>query len=72
MAVTAERGEDGLRRIGAHNHDTDPPPAAMLAWAVAQVGLCLLAAPRVRRLLDRERVVGGAPCGRCAMWVVPA
>jgi hypothetical protein len=38
----------------------------MLAWAVAQVGLCLLAAPAVRRLLNRERVwravrpVGGA------------
>lgn len=38
----------------------------MLAWAVAQVGLCLLAAPAVRRLLDREHVwravrhVGGA------------
>ncbi|MEU1566443.1 hypothetical protein ABZ504_39670 [Streptomyces mirabilis] len=46
--------------------NTDPPSAAMLAWAVAQVGLCLLAAPAVRRLLDRERVwravrpVGGA------------
>jgi peptidoglycan/LPS O-acetylase OafA/YrhL len=46
--------------------NTDPPSAAMLAWAVAQVGLCLLAAPAVRRLLDRERAwravrpVGGA------------
>ncbi|MFD8721321.1 acyltransferase family protein [Streptomyces sp. NPDC059629] len=36
--------------------NTDPPSAAMLAWVVAQVGLCLLAAPPVRRLLDRERV----------------
>jgi fucose 4-O-acetylase-like acetyltransferase len=46
--------------------NTNPPSSAMLAWAVAQVGLCLLAAPSVRRLLDRERVwravrlVGGA------------
>ncbi|WP_316772490.1 acyltransferase family protein [Streptomyces sasae] len=35
--------------------NTDPPSAAMLAWVVAQVGLCLLVAPPVRRLLDRER-----------------
>jgi hypothetical protein len=46
--------------------NTNPPSAAMLAWAVAQVGLCLLAAPAARRLLARERVwrlvrpVGGA------------
>ncbi|MFJ2650301.1 hypothetical protein ACIO1C_26695 [Streptomyces sp. NPDC087420] len=46
--------------------NADPPSAAMLAWVVAQVGLCLLAAPAVRRLLGRERVwravrrVGGA------------
>ncbi|GGN80206.1 hypothetical protein GCM10011579_065530 [Streptomyces albiflavescens] len=46
--------------------NTNPPSAAMLAWAVAQVGLCLLAAPAVRRLLQHERVwrvvrpVGGA------------
>lgn len=51
---------------GQNPSNTDPPSAAMLAWAVAQVGLCLLAAPAVRRLLDRERVwravrhVGGA------------
>ncbi|MDX3767409.1 MULTISPECIES: acyltransferase [unclassified Streptomyces] len=51
---------------GQDPSNTDPPSAAMLAWAVAQVGLCLLAAPAVRRLLDRERVwravrhVGGA------------
>ncbi|MCN9243383.1 hypothetical protein NGF19_21790 [Streptomyces sp. RY43-2] len=38
----------------------------MLAWTVAQVGLCLLVAPWARRLTDRERVgrvvrpVGGA------------
>ncbi|MEU9387812.1 acyltransferase family protein, partial [Streptomyces sp. NPDC048279] len=41
---------------GQHPGNTDPPSAAMLAWVVAQVGLCLLAAPAVRRLLDRERV----------------
>ncbi|MFI9588399.1 acyltransferase [Streptomyces sp. NPDC052236] len=46
--------------------NTNPPSSAMLAWTVAQVGLCLLAASPVRRLLDRERVwravrpVGGA------------
>ncbi|MEV5986760.1 acyltransferase [Streptomyces sp. NPDC052051] len=46
--------------------NTDPPSAAMLAWTVAQVGLCLLVAPWARRLTDRERVwrvvrpVGGA------------
>ncbi|MFJ3303688.1 acyltransferase [Streptomyces sp. NPDC086549] len=36
--------------------NTNPPSAAMLAWVVAQVGLCLLVAVPVRRLLDRERV----------------
>lgn len=36
--------------------NTNPPSAAMLAWVVAQAGLCVLAAPPVRRLLDRERV----------------
>ncbi|MEV5007075.1 acyltransferase [Streptomyces sp. NPDC056159] len=46
--------------------NTNPPSVAMLAWVVAQVGLCLLVAPTVRRLLDREWVwrlvqsVGGA------------
>lgn len=46
--------------------NTNPPSAAMLAWAVAQVGLCLLVASPVRRLLERRRVwravrpVGGA------------
>lgn len=29
---------------GQNPSNTDPPSAAMLAWAVAQVGLCLLAA----------------------------
>ncbi|MFI1292732.1 acyltransferase [Streptomyces sp. NPDC020792] len=46
--------------------NTNPPSVAMLAWVVAQVGVCLLVAPAVRRLLDREWVwrlvqpVGGA------------
>ncbi|MEU9152493.1 acyltransferase [Streptomyces sp. NPDC048417] len=41
---------------GQDPSNTNPPSAAMLAWVVTQVGLCLLAAPAVRRLLDRERV----------------
>ncbi|MFD8815048.1 acyltransferase [Streptomyces sp. NPDC059627] len=41
---------------GQNPSNTDPPSAAMLAWAVAQIGLCLLAAPPLRRLLERERV----------------
>lgn len=51
---------------GQSPSNTNPPSAAMLAWAVAQVGVCLLAAPAVRRLLSREpvwravRPVGGA------------
>jgi peptidoglycan/LPS O-acetylase OafA/YrhL len=55
-----------IRVTGQNPRNTDPPSAAMLAWAVAQVGLCLLAAPITRRLLARERVwrvvrpVGGA------------
>ncbi|GAA2490980.1 acyltransferase [Streptomyces longisporus] len=36
--------------------NTNPPSAAMLCWAVAQVGACLLAAPVLRRVLQRERV----------------
>ncbi|AJE39023.1 acyltransferase family protein [Streptomyces nodosus] len=46
--------------------NTDPPSLAMLAWVVAQTGVCLLVAPAVRRLLDRAwvwrlvRPVGGA------------
>ncbi|WP_405619146.1 acyltransferase [Streptomyces sp. NBC_00076] len=41
---------------GQQPGNTDPPSAAMLAWAVAQVGACLLVAPAVRRGLARERV----------------
>ncbi|MFF4396434.1 acyltransferase [Streptomyces sp. NPDC001480] len=40
---------------GQNPSNTDPPSAAMLAWVVAQAGLCLLAAPPVRRLLERDR-----------------
>lgn len=36
--------------------NTDPPSAAMLAWAVAQVGVALWIAPAVRRALERDRV----------------
>ncbi|MEV6179876.1 acyltransferase [Streptomyces sp. NPDC052015] len=41
---------------GQDPSNTDPPSAAMLAWALSQVGLCLLVAPVVRRMLERERV----------------
>lgn len=58
---------------GQEPSNTDPPSAAMLAWAVAQVGVCLLVAPTVRRILDRERlwravrVVGGTSM-RLYLW----
>ncbi|MDR6976825.1 fucose 4-O-acetylase-like acetyltransferase [Streptomyces sp. 3330] len=41
---------------GEELSNTDPPSAAMLAWALAQVGVALLVAPFVRRLLERARV----------------
>ncbi|MEV1063911.1 acyltransferase [Streptomyces sp. NPDC050263] len=41
---------------GQELSNTDPPSAAMLAWAVAQVGVALLVAPVVRRALERARV----------------
>ena len=41
---------------GQSPSNTDPPSAAMPAWVVAEVGLSLLVAPAVRRLLERERV----------------
>ena len=41
---------------GQEVSNTDPPSAAMLAWAVAQVGVALLLAPGVRRLLAGVRV----------------
>ncbi|TKT07742.1 acyltransferase family protein [Streptomyces galbus] len=44
---------------GQDPSNTDPPSAAMLAWSVGQVGLALLAAPVVRRWLERERVWRG-------------
>ncbi|MEV7427553.1 acyltransferase [Streptomyces sp. NPDC091212] len=36
--------------------NTDPPSVAMLAWVLTQCGLCLLAAPGLRRLLAHDRV----------------
>ncbi|MFD3504992.1 acyltransferase [Streptomyces sp. NPDC058676] len=41
---------------GQDPSNTDPPSAAMLAWVVAQTGVCLLLAPLLRRVLARERV----------------
>ncbi|MER5719844.1 acyltransferase [Streptomyces sp. NPDC002132] len=41
---------------GQDPSNTNPPSAAMLAWAVGQVGACLLVAPVMRRLLERERL----------------
>lgn len=55
-----------IRVTGQEPSNTDPPSVAMLAWVVAQVGVALVVAPAVRRLLERERVwrvvrgVGGA------------
>ncbi|MFI7300592.1 acyltransferase [Streptomyces sp. NPDC050121] len=41
---------------GQELSNTDPPSAAMLAWAVAQVGVALAVAPVARRVLERARV----------------
>ncbi|MFD9319043.1 acyltransferase [Streptomyces sp. NPDC060053] len=41
---------------GQELSNTDPPSAAMLAWSLAQVGVALLVAPVVRRILERARV----------------
>ncbi|MFF4656597.1 acyltransferase [Streptomyces sp. NPDC001381] len=41
---------------GQDPSNTDPPSVAMLAWAVAQVGVCLLVAPGVRRMLEGAAV----------------
>jgi hypothetical protein len=43
---------------GQSPSNTNPPSAAMLAWAVGQVGLALLLAPVLRRLLEREQLWG--------------
>ncbi|MDX3070921.1 acyltransferase [Streptomyces sp. MI02-7b] len=57
--------------------NTDPPSVAMLAWAVAQVGLCVLVAPVVRRWLERDRVwrlvrpLGGASMTLYLWHMVP-
>lgn len=41
---------------GQELSNTNPPSAAMLAWAVAQIGVALLVAPVVRRVVERGRV----------------
>ncbi|WP_416982243.1 acyltransferase family protein [Streptomyces sp. T028] len=41
---------------GQHPSNTNPPSVAMLAWAVAQVGVSLLVAPGMRRVLERAWV----------------
>jgi fucose 4-O-acetylase-like acetyltransferase len=43
---------------GQSPSNTNPPSAAMLAWTVGQVGLALLLAPVLRRLLAREQLWG--------------
>ncbi|WP_328679063.1 acyltransferase family protein [Streptomyces sp. NBC_00343] len=43
---------------GQSPSNTNPPSAAMLAWAVGQVGVALLLAPVLRRLLEREQLWG--------------
>jgi fucose 4-O-acetylase-like acetyltransferase len=58
---------------GQDPSNTNPPSVAMLAWASAQAGLCLLVAPAVRRLLERERVwravrVTGAASMTLYLW----
>ncbi|MER5431231.1 acyltransferase [Streptomyces sp. NPDC002588] len=57
--------------------NTNPPSPAMLAWAVAQVGVCLLIAPGVRRVLERAAVwravrgLGGASMTLYLWHMVP-
>ena len=41
---------------GQNPSNTNPPSAAMLAWAVGQAGLALLLAPALRRLLERAQL----------------
>ncbi|WP_189942603.1 acyltransferase family protein [Streptomyces aurantiogriseus] len=58
---------------GQDPSNTNPPSAAMLAWGVAQVGLCLLVAPAARRVLEQERVwhavrVTGAASMTLYLW----
>ncbi|WP_084699748.1 acyltransferase family protein [Streptacidiphilus anmyonensis] len=50
--------------------NTNPPSAAMLAWVVAQCGLCVALAPAARRLLRGERLWRVVrPVGRASMSV---
>lgn len=66
-----------IRVTGQEPSNTDPPSLAMLAWVVAQVGVCLVVAPVVRRVLERERVwrvvrgVGGASMTLYLWHMVP-
>ncbi|MFD9393019.1 acyltransferase [Streptomyces sp. NPDC060000] len=41
---------------GQQPSNTNPPSAALLAWSLAQVGVALLVAPVVRRVLERAGV----------------
>ncbi|MER7636955.1 acyltransferase [Streptomyces sp. NPDC126522] len=41
---------------GQSPSNTNPPSAAMLAWVVGQVGVALVVAPVLRRVLERERL----------------
>ncbi|MFJ1753459.1 acyltransferase [Kitasatospora sp. NPDC088134] len=56
---------------GEEISNTDPPSAAMLAWLLAQCGLCLLLAPHAERLLRTGRGTPGTrliePLGRAGM-----
>ncbi|GAA2750501.1 acyltransferase [Kitasatospora cinereorecta] len=53
---------------GEEVSNTDPPSVAMLAWVLAQCGLCLVAARPVERLLRSERLWRTVrPLGRASM-----
>ncbi|MFF2819331.1 acyltransferase [Kitasatospora cineracea] len=54
---------------GEEVSNTDPPSLAMLAWLLAQCGLCLLLAPYAERALNARRGPGRliAPLGRASM-----
>ncbi|MGQ4364082.1 acyltransferase family protein [Streptomyces sp. SAS_272] len=57
---------------GQELSNTDPPSAALLAWAVAQVGVALWIAPAVRRALERdraERAVRALGSGSMALYL---
>ncbi|MFI7503619.1 acyltransferase [Streptomyces sp. NPDC049687] len=57
---------------GQDPSNTNPPSMAMLAWAVAQVGVCLLVAPGVRRVVERAavwRVVRGMGAASMTLYL---